>query len=46
MIERAKLVSIIIKIMFDKRFDWPTNGALIALIQFCHLSLQENDVYL
>ena len=30
------VVAILLSILVDKRHDWPTNGAALALLQFSH----------
>ncbi|CDW74517.1 UNKNOWN [Stylonychia lemnae] len=32
-------------ILLDSRHDWPTNGAALALLQYCHQGLQQADIY-
>jgi hypothetical protein len=33
-------------ILKDSRQDWPTNGAALALLQYCYISLSNQDMYL
>ncbi len=45
MILKSGVVKVLCEILVDHRHDWPTNGAALALHQYCNLSLQESDIY-
>lgn len=39
-------VKMLAQILVDPRHDWPTNGAALALLQYCHTSLSDSDLFL
>ena len=45
MVTSANIINSLKTILTDSRHDWPTNGAALALLQYCHLSLQETEIF-
>ena len=45
MVREVNVIGSLKKILVDARHDWPTNGAALALLQYCHLSLQETEIF-
>jgi hypothetical protein len=39
------LIHELIRIMFDSRFDWPSKGSAVSLLQYSHRSLSDADLY-
>ena len=45
LISHHGVLEILIRVLQDKRNDWPTHGAAQALMQYSHLSMQDDHVY-
>ena len=39
------LIKQLLRILFDPRHDWPSNGASLSLLQYSHLSPSDADLY-
>ena len=39
-------VCVLSVVLIDSRHDWPTNGAALALLQYCHTSLSDANLFL
>ena len=46
MVIEQEVVQLLVKILVDQRHDWPTNGAAIALLQYSHTSLSNQQFYI
>ena len=42
---RMGLIKQLLRILFDPRHDWPSNGASLSLLQYSHLSPSDADLY-
>ena len=43
---KQNVVRMLRKILVDPRHDWPTNGAALAILQYCHNALSDTDLFL
>ena len=44
MLVKSDIMPYLLRIMEDKRCDWPTNGAVTALMQYAHESCSQSAV--
>lgn len=43
---KKDVVKQLARILVDSRHDWPTNGAALALLQYCHMALGNAALFL
>ena len=46
LIKKHNILSVLMQILRDSRQDWPTHGASQALMQYSHMSMQDNEIYI
>jgi len=46
MIDKAEMIELLLQILVDSRQDWPTCGAALALLQYSHVALSSNEMYM
>jgi len=44
MLAESDIIPYLLRIMGDERGDWPTNGAVVALLQYAHEALSSREV--
>ena len=38
-------LKLLVKVLWDIRVDWPTNGSILALLQYAHMSLSSHKIF-